>query len=54
MSTWISFNCNKYFGFVVGYWIFELFFRLFLYIKWEYFQITESDSDNEYIYILFF
>ena len=51
--SWISFKCTKYFGFVIGYWIFELFFRLFSYLKWDFFQIVEDDAENEYFYIIF-
>ena len=52
-NSWISFKFNKYFFFVVGYWICEFSFRLFMYIDWDYFQIAEEDSNNEYLYIFF-
>ena len=48
-----NFNCKKSFGYVVGYWIFELVFRLCMYQKWDFFQLSENDADNEYLYIIF-
>ena len=49
----ISFKCKMSFLLVVIYWIFELCFRLVSYLHWDTFQMTEKDSDNEYLYILF-
>ena len=49
----ISFNCKASFGYIVAYWVCELFFRLFMYIEWDYFQIVKNDADNEYLYVLF-
>ena len=52
-NSLISFKCKKSFYYVLGYWFFELSFRLFMYLKWDLFQITENDADNEYLYIIF-
>ena len=52
-DPWISFKCNIDFFFVVGYWICEFSFRLFMYIDWDYFQIAKEDSNNEYLYLFF-
>ena len=49
----ISFKCNCDFIFVILYWLCEFGFRLFMYIGWDFFQIAEKDSDNEYLYIFF-
>ena len=38
---------------VIGYWACEISFRLTMYFKWEYFQLVEIDSDNEYLYVIF-
>ena len=52
-NSLISFKCKTSFYYVLGYWFFELGFRLFMYLKWDLFQITENDADNEYLYIIF-
>ena len=38
---------------VIAYWVCEIAFRLCMYFEWDYFQLTEKDSDNEYLYIIF-
>ena len=38
---------------VIGYWACEISFRLMMYFKWDYFQLVEIDSDNEYLYAIF-
>ena len=37
----------------MAYWVFELGYRLFKYLKPDFFQIAEKDSDNEYLYVIF-
>ena len=46
--------CNKTIFMVIAYWICEISFRLTMYFKWDYFQLTKKDSDNEYLYVIFF
>jgi len=38
---------------IITYWLFEIGMRLAMYFKWDYFQITKNDYDNEYLYIIF-
>ena len=45
--------CNKGIIFIISYWIFEIASRLGMYLRWENFQLTEKDSDNEYLYVIF-
>ena len=52
-NSFITFKCKKSFGYVIGYWVCELSFRLFMYLKWDLFQIAENDADNEYLFCLF-
>ena len=49
--SWITFSFEKSFWIVLGYWAFELVYRLILYLEWDYFQLTEDAADNEYLYI---
>ena len=44
---------NKTIIMVIAYWVCEISFRLTSYFKWDYFQITNIDSDNEYLYVIF-
>ena len=38
---------------IITYWLFEIGMRLAMYFKWDYFQLTKNDYDNEYLYIIF-
>ena len=44
---------DKVIAMVIAYWVCEISFRLCMYFEWDYFQLTEKDSDNEYLYIIF-
>jgi len=48
----ITFNYNKNLNYAIAYWALEIVLRTFMYIKWEFFQISLKDSINEYIYII--
>ena len=52
-NSLITFKWRKDFGYVIGYWVCEISFRLFMYLKWDLFQIAENDADNEYLYVIF-
>ena len=48
----LSFNWDKHFLYAIIYWILEIGVRLVMYLKWkEYFKMSESEVQNEYIYI---
>ena len=49
----VSFNWDKHFLYAIIYWILEIGVRLVMYLKWkEYFKMSESEVQNEYIYII--
>ena len=48
----LSFNWDKHFIYAIIYWILEIFVRLFMYIKWNYFKMSDSNVQNEYIYVV--
>ena len=49
----LSFNWDKHFIYAIIYWILEIGVRLVMYLKWkEYFKMSESEVQNEYIYII--
>ena len=50
--SWISFHWNKSLKYILFYWLLESAFRLFMYIRWDLYQLTENDADNEYLYII--
>ena len=52
-NSLITFKWRKDFGYVIGYWVCEISFRLLMYLKWDLFQIAENDADNEYLYVIF-
>ena len=50
----LSFNWDKHFLYAIIYWILEIGVRLVMYLKWEdFFQISNSEVQNEYIYVIF-
>jgi hypothetical protein len=49
----ISFSWDKHFLYAIIYWILEIGVRLVMYLKWnEYFKMSESEVQNEYIYLI--
>ena len=48
----ISFNWDKHFLYAIIYWLLEICVRLTMYLKWDYFKMSESDVQNEYIYVV--
>ena len=49
-----SFKWQNGFGYIIGYWILELGFRIVMnQIRDNYHQIAENDADNEYLYVCF-
>ena len=50
--SFLSFNLDKHFIYAIIYWILEIFVRLFMYIRWDYFKMSKSDVQNEYIYVI--
>ena len=49
----LSFNWDKHFIYAIIYWILEICVRLAMYLKWEeYFKVSDSDVQNEYVYVI--
>ena len=48
----ISFNWDKHFLYAIIYWVLEISVRLVMYIKWDFFKMSDSDVQNEYIYVV--
>ena len=49
----LSFNWDKHFLYAIIYWILEIIIRLLMYSSWEeLFRMSESEVQNEYIYII--
>ena len=49
----LSFNWDKHFIYAIVYWLLEICVRLFMYFKWdEFFKMSDSDVQNEYIYVV--
>ncbi len=49
----LSFNLDKHFIYAIIYWILEIIIRLLMYSSWEeLFRMSESEVQNEYIYII--
>ena len=40
-------------NYIIAYWVCEIFYRLFCDFNWDYYQLTENNADNEYLYIVF-
>lgn len=53
MGQLIRFHCKSNFLYVIIYWGLEIIYRLIRYQKKDWFQLTESDAENEYLYIIF-
>ncbi len=48
----ITFYWNKNFIYSIIFWIFEIFFRLFMYLNWSNFELSENDVQDEYIFMI--
>ena len=49
----LSFNWDKHFIYAIVYWLLEICVRLCMYFKWdEFFKMSDSDVQNEYIYVV--
>ena len=48
----ITFHNNKNLLFALIYWALEIITRVLMHYKWEWFQIVENDSYNEYIFVM--
>ena len=48
----LSFNWDRHFIYAIIYWILEIGVRLVMYLKWEFFKMSESEVQNEYIYVI--
>ena len=47
-----TFHYQKKFRLILIYWILELVCRIFMYICWDFFQLTDDDANDEYIYLM--
>ena len=50
--SFITFYWNKNFIYAIIYWIFEIFIRLFMYLFWPYFELSDIDVQDEYIFMI--
>jgi len=50
--SFISFQFQKNFLWILCYWLLELVCRIFMYIAWDLFQFTDNDANDEYIYLM--
>ena len=48
----LSFNYDAHFIYAIIYWILEIIIRIFMYTNWEYFQMSDDNVQNEYIYVI--
>jgi hypothetical protein len=55
MPKCVSFSINnlKTFLLVITYWIFEIVFRVSMYLKWDSFKLLEDDAEDEYLFVIF-
>ena len=51
--SWLTFNCNKDFIYILIYWILEISFRIVFNLKEDYFQIGNNEVENEYMLVIF-
>ena len=49
----LSFNWDNHFIYAIIYWILEIMVRLGMYLRWKYFRMSDSEVENEYIYVVF-
>ena len=48
----LSFNWDKHFLYAIIYWILEIMVRLGMYLRWKYFRMSDSEVENEYVYVV--
>ena len=48
----LSFNWDNHFIYAIIYWILEILVRLGMYLRWQYYKMSDSDVENEYIYVV--
>ena len=48
----LSFNWDNNFIYAIIYWILEILVRLGMYLRWKFFKMSDSDVQNEYIYVV--
>ena len=51
--SFLTINCNISFIYVLIYWLLEIFVRLIMYYKWEYFKISEDAAETEYMFLIY-
>ncbi len=50
--AFLSFNWDKHFIYAIVYWILEIIIRLGMYIQWNVYKMSDSEVQNEYIYVV--
>lgn len=48
----LSFNYDAHFIYAIIYWILEIIIRILMYTNWEYFQMSDDNVQNEYLYVI--
>ena len=48
----LSFNYDTNFIYAIIYWILEIIIRILMYTNWEYFQMSDDNVQNEYLYVI--
>ena len=48
----ITWNFDKNFIYVIIYWVLEIIFRIFFYMKPDFFKMTKNNVLKEYIYVI--
>ena len=48
----LSFNYDTHFIYAIIYWILEIIIRILMYTNWEYFQMSDDNVQNEYLYVI--
>ena len=48
----LSFNYDSHFIYAIIYWILEIIIRILMYTNWEYFQMSDDNVQNEYLYVI--
>ena len=46
-------NLDWSIAYIFAFWILELTFRLVMFIRWDFFQLTGNDGNDEYLYIIY-
>jgi len=50
--AFVTFYWNKNFIYAIIYWIFEIFIRIFMYLNWSKFEMSNIDNQDEYIFMI--